>query len=670
MREKMQRNSFRFLPLLALLLLANSPASPQSAGTSVELHDFYIGRGFKTDYQGLSPSQSEIYPRNLLVTIPAASREGREPMEGGLENVFLIFPQDDAAAHPDLFLSFLEELARRQLPFTIKAVLAANEGRSPVRDEEGYEHPTGISVFAESLDSGTNSCVIIARSGGMNRISSGGGGMVAPIWLVKSIKTSCEEQSVSAWLPNSASFLYRLGFMSEDEKLSPFLGESIPAAGLYLNDVEDYQKVLVGTLDKLAGTNTSSWDVHYSYVSILSLEFWLDETFFLFCYIGAAFIVLLRLCFSTMQQSDRNRAVIKDLSKAWYLLLLLLAFTAAVLQLSQRIPSLGSPFAAITIGQRLVIATAASLLLFVLLAKLKVAVSMESSARIILLTGACNIFIFSAIDISFLFLFFFEYLACLIARRSKGKIMIITSLIIMALPFIPHAANILLSSNPRSLARLASPGPLGNLLTALILMPFQLQFLRLLMQMDFFTKRKKAFVLLRIFSAALFIAACVACVGLFYFLVIRTLAWASFSSLRASWAGKEAPVWEPRPTFAEDQEADYIRVGYSTDGFMEYNFTSMYVQAAEGVQVLRYDISLETESGIPLNDCNYGYSLSGRHKAYIAVPDNPAADLSIIFTCEKGVSPIAFITSYLKTADGRSVVEKDALNMPHLDGPK
>ncbi|MBQ3799595.1 MAG: hypothetical protein II837_04790, partial [Treponema sp.] len=106
------------------------------------------------------------------------------------------------------------------------------------------------------------------------------------------------------------------------------------------------------------------------------------------------------------------------------------------------------------------------------------------------------------------------------------------------------------------------------------------------------------------------------------------------------------------------------------DGFMEYNFVTMTIRSGGTSRILRYDVTLETESGIPLNDCNYGYSLSGRHKAYIAIPDKPSSDISIVFTSEKGVSPIAFITSYLKTEDGRYVIERDALNMPFPEGER
>ncbi|MBP5157935.1 MAG: hypothetical protein ILP18_08720, partial [Treponema sp.] len=634
----MQRNFFSCVPLLALLLSSQVPLFPQGKATSEGLYNLFIGRGFKTDYQGLSPSQSEIYPRNIIVTIPAApgsqspSTGGSPTPAGSLENVFLIFPQEDVVEVPDPILELAGTLKGSNQPFTVKLVLAANEGNSPLPQSEEFQHPSGISVFAENLDGGENSCVIITRRGFRSRISSGGGGTVAPIWLIKSLKDSCEEQDISTWLPNSASFLYRLGFISEDDSLSLFLGESIPAAGLYLRSMEDAIRVLPDTLEKLSQTDTSSWDVHYSYVSFLSLEFWLDETFFLLCYISAAIIVLLRICFSTLGNSDKKTAIIKDLSKSWYLILVLLAFTAGILELSQHIPLLQSRLAAATLGQRLVTVMAATLLLFMLFSRFKIFISFGSASRIMLLMAACNIFIFCAMDISFLFLFFFEYLACLLARRTKGRLAIVATMILMATPFIPHAVNIFLSSNPRSLARFARPGPVGNLFTALIIFPFQVQFLRLLMQMDFFSQKKRRFVLIRLLSAILFISASVFSFAMFYFLILRTLAYPGLYSMMKRIPTMTLPEI---PRFSADADHDYIQAVYSSDDFMEYKFISLTVRAEEGCQLLRYDVSLETESGIPLNDCNYSYSLSGRHKAYIAVPDNPSTDLSIVFTCSQ-----------------------------------
>ena len=658
----MQRIFSLFLPLLAVLL--TPPSFSQTAGTSIELYNLFIGKGFKTDYQGLSPSQSEIYPRNLIITIPAASsaHDKEETVQARLENVFLIFPQQGITASKDRFLNFTEELAELHLPFTVTILLAANEEhmRIPVTDE-AFEHPKGIPVFAKSLENSENSCAIVSKKGLRNRISAGSGGEVSPIWLIRSLKESCEENGISVRLPNSASFLHRLGLISEDESLAPFLGDAIPAAGLYLKDGEDFGKTLLTTLHKLSEANTGSWDTHYSYVSILSLEFWLDETFFLLCYIITAIVVLLRICFSTVRQSDRNKAIIKDLSKSWYLILVMLAFTAVILQLSQKIPRIHTPFAAAALGQKLVIVLAASLLFFTLLARLKVIISYESVSRIMLFMATCNIFIFCALDISFLFLFLLEYVCCLIARQAKRKLPVIVTLILMFLPFIPQAVNILMSANPWALARIANPGPVGNLITALIIFPFQLQLLRLLMQMEFFTRRKKSFILVRLLSMLLFTGACVCLFGFSYFLVIRTMLFANLPS-----RDEQQPMLQLemlRPSFSEEGDEDYIRVSYSTDDFMEYKFTNVIIAPAEGVSVLRYDIYLETESGIPLNDCNYGYSLSGRHKAYIEIPDNPSSALDIVFTCEKDVTPVAFVTSYLQNADGKLFIERDSLNM-------
>lgn len=684
MHGKMQRIFFRFLTLCTLLPAL--PAFSQTAGTSVELYSFFIGRGYKTDYQGLSPSQSDIYPRNILISLPASQaapdqtgtqagntgsspasgRNSESPQAAGpgkrLENIILIFQQRDVAESRERFLEFTEELTELSLPFSITLLLAANEEamRIPVTDE-AFEHPKGIRVFAGNLENGENSCAIICKKALRNRISAGSGGEVSPIWLVRALKESCAENGISVRLPNSASFLYRLGLISEDESLAPFLSDSIPAAGLSLKAGEDFGTSLLTALQKLARTNTGSWDSHYSFVSILSLEFWLDETFFLLCYIATAFAVLLRLCFSTVRQTERNKAIIKDLSQSWYLIIVLLAFTLGILQLSQKIPGLNSPFIAATLGERIAIVIAASLLFFTVLSKLKIIISSESVSRIMLFMAACNIFIFCAQDISFLFLFLSEYVTCLIARRAKRKLPIIVSLILMFIPFIPHAVNILMSANPWALARLSNPGLTGNLITALIIFPFQLQFLRLMMQMEFFVRRKRSFVLVRLLSMLLFIGACVCLFACSYFFVVRTMLFANLPA-----RDEQQPMLRPemlRPSFSEEGDEDYILASYSTDDFMEYKFTNVIVAPAEGVSVLRYDICLETESGIPLNDCNYGYSLSGRHKAYIEIPDNPSSALDIVFTCERDVIPVAFITSYLQNADGKLFIERDSLNM-------
>ena len=203
MRGKLQRIFFWLLPPLALLPPSAGAAFPQDAATSRELHALCTGRGFQTDYQGLSPSQSDIYPRNIIVTIPPAeAAPGTEAASRPrLECVFLTFPQGEIAGRRDDFLSFADSLTLSGLPFTVKILLAANEGGPPLPPPgEGFEHPTGIRVFAEGLNGGEGSCAIVSRTGLRNQISSGGGGTVAPIWLVKSLREACEETGSSVWL--------------------------------------------------------------------------------------------------------------------------------------------------------------------------------------------------------------------------------------------------------------------------------------------------------------------------------------------------------------------------------------------------------------------------------------------------------------------------------------
>lgn len=667
MQRKLQRKIIKLnLLILAFYTIFISLSYSQELSLDESLYNTLIETEFKPSYQSLSSSEQSIYPQNILLYLPkntVSQNTSSISKTKKLETLLITFTQEDIKSDTQGFLTFLRTLEAKELPLDILITLTANDniGKILFPHSENH-HPSGTEAIASYITNTENTCAIAIIKGENNRIVSGGSGLTSPLWLVKKIKDSCTENNIKTWLPNSATFLYRLRFTREDERVSPFFDASIPAIGLYTKQIQDSYTVLATVAEKLSVTNISAWDSHYSYISFFGIEFWLNETFYLFFYIIFSFIVLFSACFTGFSSSNKNRALLRDLSRNWYQIVLIITITALSLYFSNKIKFLHFPLAIINLGVELVFVMLISLIIFTIQSGLKILVAYEACSRLVLFSSIINIFIFTCIDISFLFLFSFEYIACYIAKNAKTKPSIIFSLILMILPFIPQTANILFAAAPRTLKRITDIDILGTLLISVALFPFQIQFFRLLILMDIFGNRKKNTIILKIIRIIVFIASSVAAFIGLYLAILSSIIYIGIS--KNLFLIPRKPI-ATQKSFIQDNSKDFVELSFSQSDFAEYAFNSLLIsnetKDSHSCKILRYDIKIETESGVPLNDCNYPYSLLGRHKAYIELPDYPAAPVSIVFTNEKKVSFVITVDSYLQTEDGTFIIESDRI---------
>ncbi len=669
MQGKLQKLFF----IVPLFFLSTTVYAGDNNNSNISkfLFDTFNNKGFLTEYQGLAPSDPAKFPQNLIINIlPAANGEEEAPPRN-LETVIFAFTQEYAAADIEGFTAFAEQLAGLQLPYTLQILLSANDVNRRLPRDELSIHPTGAAVFASAISTASDtSCALVLEEaeGSTHAIHPGGAGDIAPLWLVRTVKNACNSHGLKSQLPNSAAFLYRLGFVYGSGRVSVFLAQSIPAVGLTIGHTAEDYAVMRTIAAELAEIDSNVWDRHYSYVHIpfVELEFWLNETYFAFCYLLLAGNILFLLCFTTFSRNQKNVAILKDMARVWYLIPLLVLFTTLMLQATQLFFVSVVRRSTLLLGYKLIAAFMATLLLFVFQQLLNFKVSYQANNFTLLAVCASNIFTFCAIDLSFLFLFFAEYLICYLTKNFKKTLALIGIFLLMLLPFLPAATNIMLTSGPFSLRKFANTSLAGNFFTSCVIFPFQLQFQRILMSMDISSKQSRHSLFRRFAYGMIFVAISISAFAAFYFVFANRLLASSMENFRA--------IFPTTPTrrmpFEENESHEYITIAQEEERFMEFKLHHVMINCEDGVKILRYNISIEAQTEVPLYDCNYNYTISGENKVYLQLPDYPDGDLAIVYSSEQEQTQTISIDTYLQTAEGKLILEHDTVQSSQSKGSR
>ncbi len=659
----MQRYFKLSLFLCAFIRLLFSKTFIHSQGVDLcnSIETVLIKEGFSIETQALCQSEAFVFPRNIIISLPQkAIRESSKV--GNVDSVILSITQQFAWEQKELFLDFLNKLRSAPFSFDVSVVLMANDDINifpRIRGERAL-HPTGTRVFTQSLGTADNTCAIVVTKENsdskISRIIPGGGGDIAPLYLVKAVKNASKKTDIVMLVPNSANFLYRLRFIGENERVSSFLGESIPAIGVSVHNTAETYNMLVSTLDILSTHDTSVWDRHYAHIDLFPIggEFWIDEVIFFLCYLLITVFVLFVVSFFSVSNDIRHIAAIRDFSRTWYLFPLLIAFTTAMLFLSQKIIGKATDNPVILLGIKLVVMFTISLILFRIQTELHTKISFAASGFAMLIIAAANVFIFCTVDLSFLFVFAFEYLVCFIMQPFHRPLQIVLTLLIMMVPYIPAASNILISSNPQALWRFGSPSLGGNLLIALIIFPFQMEYQRLFLLMaENKSKHQTSSIIKKTLKGMLVILIIVSIFAAIYFSLFTFLVKTGYDFKLL-----------PQPRHIEHSESDFInndgpafvKPTLTADSFLDYKIHHICLHS-DAAKVLRYTVSIESKDDVPVYECDYDYTLASSKQAYILIPDFPASDVNISYHCSGESKSTITITSYVETEKGTKYIE-------------
>ncbi len=591
--------------------------------------------------QGLGSFDASSFPYNIIVPIKASGVSDKNKKipwyESNVENVIFSFPQDFALLHFDEIVKTYKKLSETPFSFSIQIFFGANDEKSILPQSSLYKHPSGTEIFTSSIYNTDSSCAIVFIPSSTNvEIVPGGNHDVSPLYLVKALKTATIKAGVNAKIPLYFSLLYRLGILEEENRLSLFLKEGIPSVGIKIQNQTEFSDVILQTALELEDGRSLSWDRHYTFIPIGIYGFWPGEAFYTLFYLLFTFITLLSTCFSAFSKSSRGKAVAKDLTRTWYLLPIILATSTGLLFGTQKIFS-HLDDSVLVFGLKILLTFFVTFLLFVLQVRFNFRTAFYALGYFGQFVSAINIVIFTSIDLSLLFIFFYEYLLMIFAKHRRKMPSLILSFIFPIIPFIPLMQAFLSTASEEALRQFVFTDIWGNIFLALILLPFELLWERILIASEILSKNHNISRLKVIFSAIAMLILSVGLLSAFYFFSTSQI----IKHMRSI-----VPLKYPEIVSAKPEEKSPIDLLLSEDAFMELTMHHLIIRSE--CDVLRYEISVESEDSVPLYDSNYNYTFDGTHKVLFQIPDFPDRELEIVYSSEALVGAHIQVTSYIQ----------------------
>ena len=618
-----------FTPILALVP-ENRPLSSAIAANLTE-------NGFTVTQESLTVTAQDKYPFNLSVDFLADRETEKEPdilAENKRDLMIFAFTQADAAEHSDKIIAFLKDLENNALACNVTVVFTTQE-HSPLND---FITLTGTEVFARNFDDADRAAaIVITFDEKKTAVYTGNPQKMTPLWLARQITSALSEEHIAYDYPDMFASLHRLGFIVNNRRMSAFIRNNIPAVTVQFSHPEELaalQRFCVNFSDK----RTSSWDNHYIFLHLPKKPLIIGEPFFFLVCMILGTLLLLILCTSTFV-GKRGADYKKEFLRSWYFIPLTIAVTFAALWVGQKICALVPPLAKTTpiiqFGVKLTCILIFSATLFTLQEYLRLFTIQLTHGYFIYLVGIANIFIFSAVDLLFFVILFLEYICIYIARKAIRFVPLAISTALMLLPFVPYVYLLARYGSYFSLQRLVFATPLYNLLLSLLIFPFLIMWLKMIVRMEIYVASGNFLFKKTILNSILFTGIIIGIT----FIVIMLLSAVYKKNTSVRTLNNAIVISDYKHTFT---------INASKEEFLGISTRHIAIDSKE--PAVRYNISISSDSSIPLYDSNYDYTVNEETTtATFTIPHYPPQEILITYSTDTKETARILVDAWYET---------------------
>lgn len=623
----------------------------------------YIQNSLKSknlDYftQDLSPTGQDEFAQNIFIEIFSKSKNSNID-ENERSVAILDFTQEDFFKNEADFLSFLEELESNDLNLDVTILLSALTKPSV----PPFSRISGSFVFAENASAPDESFAVCVDfvSQPKNALHTGSSGFTSPLWLCRQMSDaffSCDENFS---FPNLISSLYRLGFIHGEKRMADFSRNEIPAVSVSFSDAQKGFSVLKNFLLSYSSKGSGQWEEHYVFIPIgkIKKSIILNESVCLAICMILAVVTLLSLCVLAFigKQGEENKY---ELLKNLYMIPLTLAVSLLGLTVSQFLIRKFTENAALNpvlvFGLKIIVSMFFVSVLYALHNILRLPTDIFIYSYIIQFIAVFNILFFSLRDLMLFVPFGVEYILIFIFRKRKSLPSLIIFLILLVLPFVPYAVDILQKTDAEDFHRILFLKTSGNFSVALALFPFQIVWLKILVHLDLYNKQKKysALKLLRngLVSTAAVLAFCFAFMQAVYVL-----------------------VYKPVKTAEEDSKI-LIKYDYSnicSVKITKNEFSGMntnHIRILSEKDALRYEVKLTSlDNKVAIYDSVYAYDFvsdrfedsKAAEEAEFVVPDFPPREITIDYAANPDSYAAVEVTAFYPS-DKKNIILREKTN--------
>lgn len=353
----------------------------------------------------------------------------------------------------------------------------------------------GTRLYLESYYLDPPAAVILllnASSGEDLTVQGATGGIVAPPWLLQRVYSAARSLGIPATVPSTAEQFFEVAFSEADSPLSPFLAAGIPsvalagAPGIPSPDLP-MAHLLPEIVDSFSQGIPGTWDRHYLLFGGApegNLAIVGEESYVLLTFAAASFLLFVGVM--VRRRVDRYLVTIRRHIFIVPLLLVTLALSylagsglVALVTSWRNFPTLVSYRPVLFFGLKAFTAVALFIGIYRVLRGrlLSRNSSFYSAATLLLLT--IGVVVMAAINFSLVWYPLWALIFGLVFSLVPSRGLKVFAFLAAPLPFLAALFSALLSQEPRAAAFLVVPDLWGNLLLAVISLPFLLMVIRI-----------------------------------------------------------------------------------------------------------------------------------------------------------------------------------------------
>lgn len=605
------------------------------------------GRKIEWRRVSLAPGgRANDFPYNILATVRAAKNpESHDDSERG--SILLALRMEDALARREMTNELLSRSAAAKIDCDLLLLFSYGDDQPPALASP----VSGTPAFISRMDA-TDECAALCVSfGGADEavIFPGGGGEFSPRFLVERIFDACAAESLPRKIKGSAlSALYRLGAIQSDARTAAFLSAGVAAAGVsFPKNADDNRAadVLARFVGSYSREGTGEWDRHFIAFRAGNRLRFVGERAIVLCFMVTAFLGIFLQCIPMQRRGEKLR---RDILRLWHIFPVTAFLTIAAFTLSQSAARLAHAVFGAGLFNLFCVKIIAAFFLATVVHFLSVHFLARRDDRAygyaLSLVSLADILVFSAIDISLVFLFALEHVVVMATRRARTTGALAASLALMTVPFFPYMAVLYNSADARIFVSFVYSDFAGNLIFALVIMPFLIQWIRIIARLDFvFKKRWKARGKKFALAASVSTAAAVVSAALFMN-VARALA--------KKFAGREKTAETSAIKFIEIGDGALVCSVKDSDFFGE---TLREVKIDTGKQCVLCKVEIRSEEGESVVYSDSVTDGASGAKSFL-VPSWPPSKMRFSFTADASI-PSALEVSAVYESEAGNVYE-------------
>lgn len=611
-------------------------------------------------------SESLFFPYNIVVTITPSTTSLANTDNVQSNHFVLSIAQEDALFFIDEVIAFAKVLSQKELFIPVSIFFSAQDYSVLSFDAVAK----GTKNCIKSLDATMAYSAIILKPDNLNQLSAdktlslvpGSNKLLSPLWLVRQIFKNADASGKKIDFFGTFLALYRMGFMSETPALYEYLKNNIPSTLLIANNPDIFD-IFLPLVDFLSQNQIPEWDSHYSmfafskvpsflqnYAQNGIVRIFISEPLFVFILLVFSFVPLFFLCVLPFFKQKNKVLHLDDFKKSWFLIPFMVLATWLLLQAGEYLTKEFFVNWQSNLFVSLILKVLIALLFLCIISLLHRFVHFPSRDYVyslfVLVLSFANVFVFSFFDISLILIFFLQFLIACATVIIKKKTVLLIFGFLMVMPFTPFLAIFFSIHRDAMLYQFFDATLTENLLIALLVLPAEFTWMRIIVQFKLFGKNAKSNFPVLI-TVASFILLCTICFLLFsphkfYQQTNKTLQ-------------------------VQKSNAQNISANYEVYHFLER--TKVDLTLGIDAKPIYFDVTIYTHDGIAIFDANYPFETKKHNQeAHFILDEYPPNPFKLEFTAERGSELNVQIVAFYNDENGITQEEKTLLILCNATG--